>query len=605
MKRRSFVKTAGGLFALGPAASLVTGGKSYAEAGGVKSMPDIQSSSVRVSGDQVLVETSSLSAEIRNGFLISLVSKTSGENFLQSFDTARYSALDIIYPNTEVVEFSDSNFRNLVHRQISGQRAEIIFHSWHGDGVITISTDDVMGDLIIEPSVFSSRPGVMACRWNMPGIRHDLKLVAPFFQGAKLSLDDPLIRDFRWPWPMYWEAALAILQSVKGGFYIHAQDTRYTYKALKTGSAADPFMLGFDTEAYGPVDDNLASGGLSWRINVFEGDWKVPAARYRDWLWKAYGLEKEETRRAPWFSDVSFAISWCPGDPELPEVLAKKISPSKVLIHYPDWRTDIYDQNYPDYTASEAGKTFIRKCMEKGFHIMPHFNAIDMDPSHPVYTQIRDFQYRSIEKKQVQGWSWVDGRVLGVPESNETRMHNRQNNVMIKVHPGLSMWRTILGENIRKAVNVSGLDSVFIDVTLVTQNLHNCLVESMTSTEGMKRLIQHVGMLEGGLVVGGEGLNEITMQGQSFAQAHLFKSWQRSVEGLERTGGCDLNQFLFGKLCRIFGYSGMSGKDEDSELRMQMHIEHGGIPTITINSVKELIDPNPAVKRMLEMANSM
>ena len=34
---------------------------------------------------------------------------------------------------------------------------------------------------------------------------------------------------------------------------------------------------------------------------------------------------------------------------------------------------------------------------------------------------------------------------------------------MIKVHPGLSMWRAILGENIAKAGSDLKLDSVFID----------------------------------------------------------------------------------------------------------------------------------------------
>jgi hypothetical protein len=173
---------------------------------------------------------------------------------------------------------------------------------------------------------------------------------------------------------------------------------------------------------------------------------------------------------------------------------------------------------------------------------------------------------------------------------------------MIKVHPGLSMWRSILGENIQKACNDLDLDTVFIDVTLVTQNLHNCLVESLTSTEGMKKLIEHVGSLNKGLVVGGEGLNEITMQRLSFAQAHLFRSWQNSTDGLERTGGFDLNNFLFGKLCRTIGYSGLSGKNKDEELRMQIHLEHGAIPTVTIRSADEIYRPNPAVKRLLEMA---
>jgi hypothetical protein len=192
---------------------------------------------------------------------------------------------------------------------------------------------------------------------------------------------------------------------------------------------------------------------------------------------------------------------------------------------------------------------------------------------------------------------------MGVPESNANRMGNRDKNVMVKVHPGLSMWRSILGENINKAASDLNLDCVFIDVTLVTQNLHNCLVESVTSTEGMKRLIEYIGLLGKGLAVGGEGLNEITMQHQSFAQAHLFKSWQTSTDGLERAGGCNLNKILFGRLCKTIGYTGLGGKNKDEELRMQIHVDHGAIPTITIDTVNEVLSPNAAVKQMFDLAN--
>jgi hypothetical protein len=470
--------------------------------------------------------------------------------------------------------------------------------------VVTVRTDNATGDLIIEPSAYSSRPGVLACRWNIPGIKQDLQLVAPFFQGIKLKLDDPLIYDSRWIWPYSWEAGLAILQSANGGFFIHTQDTSYKYKSLKVGLKGDPFILALDTEAYGPVDNNLSAGGLSWRINVYDGNWQVPAERYREWLWNAYDLNREEEKRRDWINDVKMAVSWCPGDPAILDILAKKVAPSKVLLHFPNWRTDIYDQNYPSYLASDKGNTFIQQCRKMGFHIMPHFNSIDMDPSHPAYLLIRDFQYRDLETKHLMGWSWVNGKGMGVPESNERRMYNRDKNVMVKVHPGLSMWRSVLGENIHKATNDLDLDCVFIDVTLVTQNLHNCLVESMTSTEGMKRLIEHVGLLGKGLVVGGEGLNEITMQGLSFAQVHLFKSWQSSIDGLERAGGCNLNQVLFGKLCKTIGYSGLNGKNKDQEMRMQIHLEHGCIPTVTIRSANEISNPNAAIKQVLDLAGN-
>jgi hypothetical protein len=601
MERRKFLQTAGYATAAAYIPSQLKRDQT--------SVPDIMQSksvekqvSVAVKDNKVYVETQTLNAVIDKGVLTSLRSKINGEEFIEKPDVTRFRALQLLYIKNEIIQVNEEKFGSIVAHQITGQRAEIVFHSWDGDGVVSISADAETGDLLIEPSAYSSRPGVLACRWCISGLKQNLELVAPLFQGIKLKLDDPLIKNSRWRWPTSWEAGLAILQSADGGFWIHTQDNRYRFKALQTGTDSDPFVIGFDSEAYGPVDNNLSAGGICWRINTYKGDWHVPAEKYRQWYYQAYNLVPEEQKRQPWIYDVKLALSWCPGRPEILDALAKRLSPKKVLMHFSNWRTDAYDENYPNYIAGESAKIFIKKCHEMGFHVMPHFNSIDMDPSNPVYTQIRDFPYRDVETKQLQGWSWYNGRGIGVPESNMNRLNNRDKKVMVKIHPGLSMWRSILGENIQKTALDLSLEAVFIDVTLCIWNIHNCLVESMAPTEGMNRLIRLVASLGEGLVVGGEGLNEITAQGQSFGQAHLFKSWQTSIEGLERAGGCNLNEFLFGKLCRTFGYSGLGGRDQNEELRMKIHQEHDAIPTITIRSENDIINPNPAVKRMLDLA---
>ncbi|MBN1478784.1 hypothetical protein JXA70_00775 [candidate division KSB1 bacterium] len=598
MDRRDFFKTTGVLAVSDVLARHI----SPVSAKVINQASEEKYASLIVKDNKIYIETFRLSAVIEKGFITMLKSKRSGQSLLQHVDVNSSAALQLIYRSDETVSIDNSTFGNIVTRALSDRRAEIVFHAWDGDGVILVSVDPETGDILIEPSAYSSRPGVRACRWTLKNFRTDLELIAPFFQGIKLKMDDPLIANTHWPWPMYWEAGLVILQGENGGFWVHAQDNHYRYKALHVGTQHETTCLGFDTEAYGPIDDNKSAGGLAWRINVFEGDWTVPTESYRQWLWNAYKLAAEESQRKPWIYDVSFAVSWCPTDTKVLGAIAKKVDPAKVLLHIPNWRTDPYDENYPNYIASETAKLFIKRGQEMGFHMMPHFNSIDMDPSHSSYAFLLDFQYRGIDRQDLRGWSWYQGRGLGVPESNASRLHNRDKKVMIKVHPGLGMWRAILGDAILKAAQVDNLDTVFIDVTLVSHNLHNCLVDSLTSSEGMKKLIDHVGHLGNGLVVGGEGLNEITMQGQSFAQAHLFKSWHDSIDGLERAGGCNLNERLFGKLCRTIGYSGLGGRDTNQELRMRIHAEHGAIPTVTIRSADEIDNPVPAVKRLLDMA---
>jgi len=600
MDRRNFLKVAGSSVAL--SGTLSTSATSSPAEAPTSEASQNREASIQVREGRLIIDTPTQTAVMENGLVTALKSKQTGEVFVQKVDIASTPALQLLYRDGHTVSVDQSKFGTIETHALSQHHAEVIFHSWDADGVLHVSVEPQSGDILVEPAAYSSRAGVLACRWNLAGLRPDLKLVAPFFQGVKLPLDDALIKDSHWEWPFFWEAGLAILEGPKGGLWVHAQDNRYRYKALHVGSRQDAQRLGFDTQAYGPVDDNLSAGGLTWRINVFAGDWHTPATRYRQWLWQAYDLETERARRAPWVGNVRFAVSWCPTDEAVLDALAQELDPKTVLLHIPNWRTDPYDENYPAYVASDKAKAFIRKGNTMGFHMMPHFNAIDMDPSHEAYAYVRDFQYRGIEHRDLRGWSWYQGRGLGVPESNAARRANRDKKVMVKVHPGLSMWRSILGRAILSATDDLTTDTAFIDVTLVSHNLHNCFVEATTPTEGMHKLIRHVASLGRGLVVGGEGLNEITMQGQSFAQAHLFKSWHDSVDGLQRTGGCDLNAFLFDGLCRTIGYANLAGRDANQELRMRMHLEHGAIPTVTIRSPREILSPNAAVRQMLDRA---
>lgn len=272
-----------------------------------------------------------------------------------------------------------------------------------------------------------------------------------------------------------------------------------------------------------------------------------------------------------------------------------------MLIHFPYWRTDAYDQHYPTYQVNADAKQFIQRGHELGFHIAPHFNALEIDPSHHLFGLVRDFQYRDIVTKEAVGWGW-DGAAIPVPNSNYQLTRNRHRNVMTKIHPGLKMWQSILIESILTSVDQLQLDTVFLDVALATFNLHNCLVENMTPTEGLHEELSRISRIGQGLVLAGEGLNEITARSLSFAQVHLFRSYHDTLPGIDRVA-MPLNHFLFSKLTRSFGYSRLSGQTEDERLRMQLHEIQGAIPTITIGRAEEINGPNAEVQRILTFAN--
>ena len=549
---------------------------------------------ITVCGNTVTVSTKTLDAVLTDGALVSLRDK-SGRSFLTE-GAASSPVLEILCRSDVRRPLAKGRETKIRCVPLSDTWAEIRIDALEGTGVLSVTEDEENGDLLIEPEVSSLRHGILAARWTLSGIDPSLRIAAPFFQGVDMELTDPLLENRKWIWPHRWEAGLCIFHDGDAGFWVHCRDTASRAKSLFTGKDR---TVSFDTEAWGPVDHSQSAGGIAWRINVFRGGWRTPAAAYRDWLWDAYSLAGEESRRFAWQKEISLALSWAPADADLLRALAKKVDPKRVLLHVPHWRVHGYDQCYPDFTPSESFKEYLKFASSLGFHVMPHANSVDMDPSMPEYLSVGDFKYRELESGTLMGWSWG----IPMPHAGPALNENRRYNVMVKIHPGLSLWRSILCENIDRALAALdyGTDTVFTDVTLCSYNLENALVDNTTTMEGMKLLIDRVSRIHGGLAVGGEGLNEMTMQKLSFAQVHLF-DFNLNGEPLARTGKCDLNQFLFGRLCRAFGYSGLGGKDENEVIRSRVHEEHGCIPTIIVGSAADIDTPTPEVARMLKRA---
>ena len=332
---------------------------------------------ITVNGNTVTVSTRTLDAVLEGGALVSLRNRE-GREYLPGAK-ADSPALDIVFRGSDARAVKGCPHGSVTCTSLSDTCAEIRFDALDGNGVLTLTEDEETGDLCVEPEVSSARYGVLAARWTISGFGEDMKLTAPLFQGVDMDPADELIRGRRWIWPHRWEAGLAILHDSEGGFWVHCRDTAYRAKALLTGGDRS---LSFDAEAWGPIDRSLSAGGLVWRINVFRGGWDVPAGIYRDWLWEAYGLERDERRRPGWQKDIRLALSWAPADRDLLTALSKKVDPKTVLLHVPHWRTHPYDQYYPDFTPSEKFRDFLRYANSMGFHVMPHANSVDMDPSH-------------------------------------------------------------------------------------------------------------------------------------------------------------------------------------------------------------------------------
>lgn len=93
------------------------------------------------------------------------------------------------------------------------------------------------------------------------------------------------------------------------------------------------------------------------------------------------------------------------------------------------------------------------------------------------------------------------------------------------------------------------------------------------------------------------------MQSQTFAQVHLFESYVHNHPGLHRTGGINLNQFIWGDLCLAVGYHSLTGYTEESLLRMRIHEQHRCVPTLANVTVENLNNPSEGMLNVFRQAN--
>ncbi len=545
---------------------------------------------LKIDGQTILVDTPLLSGIIDHGEITLLRSKQTSTTWIDRAPSRR-PPLQLLFKGGEAVDVACAEYGRVSLFQVTENMVEMRVEGWEGSGVIVFSEDRQTGELCIEPSAYSARRGLRSVRYAFTGWRKDgVQVIAPLWQGVRLSMDDPLIMPSWNEWPFRWEAGFVILEGRRDSLMLWTQDSRYTPKALSF-DPSDGGRLALDTQAFGPIEDNLSAGGLVWRIGAFSGDWHAPASAYRQWLYGAYQLDVRRPWRPDWMRDLSLCVSWTPCDESFLDALACHAEPRRTLLHFPWWRSDDYDRNYPVYKPSQRGASMIRKARKMGYHIAPHANIMEIDPAHSAYPLLADFAYRDVETDRRLGWSRDEKGMRPVPMDNLRLQNSGRCCTMVKLHAAQPMWHSLLRESLQGVIEDFDLDCIFTDVSHVTMNLRNCLVNNQTPMEGVMRLQRYLAQLHGGTAIGGEGLNELTMQTQTFAQVHLFESYVHNHPGLDRTGGIDLNQYLWGDLCLAVGYHSLDGSTEENRLRLRIHREHGAIPTLACVTAEQLRHP--------------
>ena len=546
-------------------------------------MQAVHSAKITVVDNSVFVRTDTYEAQFMNGAITQLHNKLTGETYTLPLGIGdvpiSISGRSGLLRRNDASFWTDEATQTEV-RKLDPLKAEIVFSDRANEVRLFISVDAGTDDLLIEQEGVSDTAGVYGVQWGCGNLdTQRLEFILPAQSGQKIDATSPTT-SASFDYPEHWEAQLAIVQAEHGGFFVRGADETFQFKAIHYEKDIESFALGFETQNQAPFDTLTSAKSITWRLNTYVGDWRVPAQEYRDWMEQTF-KPRRLTEMPAWVSDIGLVVIYHGLELSILEKLAEQVNPAKTLLYLSQWRKDDYDTNYPDYTASEDFRGFLETAHRYGFRVMLHTNFPGVAPSHPLYATLQQYQFRHRWSGNPMGWFW--------DRPEESGRH-------AFINPASSEFRGILVEQLTDLSQKYPIDAIHLDVSLIARNDANGLIAGLNAAQGNAQLHTDLTKAIPWVVFGGEGLHEVTFFRESFAQ--------RLVYALDIEPH-PISTFLFSPYTLLYGHLGLPNPDIGPKLYQEylaLYERWGILPTLRLWSVEQFEADYPETQRLLSIA---
>ncbi len=267
-----------------------------------------------------VVETDRYRCEFRNGVLVDLRNKLTGEQYLDvGADSATYvphlpsglgtqhgeparamaeklhhwpwweHANDLHLPNQHHVDEGSG-----CRVQGSGEKAELIYTNLtdgkerYPDETFTLALEieAETGDLLVTPGGTSPRPGVYAANLTLAPLAPAITAEAPITDGVRITRANTGQVLWHNKWPDYWQYGFVAFNGwQRGAVAIWAQDAQLRhYKSMFYLHNEAGLSFAFSAMNVPPFEElTEARSAVPWRLQAFATSWAEAAERYRNW----------------------------------------------------------------------------------------------------------------------------------------------------------------------------------------------------------------------------------------------------------------------------------------------------------------------------------
>ena len=587
-------------------------------------------------GDNITLETKRMIIEIEKGIITRIFNRLTGTEYVststktvpQDFHTGLVYVFPQIAQREEKIGvvgatpspakgakvllptlMSLKEFDMTEMRKVGDRGVEYHFQSKDESASLKIeySIDKKSSDILVSLEGEGKRKGLSAVRFALPPITCRGNLLLPVFNGIKACRGKSPFKfeGTTWGWPTGWQASFIIFDDPLGGLWIYTHDAKRRFKEVRYNYEGNgTWSVAFDTVNYAPFNLHDSIESVVWRLDVYEGDWTIPVRQYKRWIYDTYKIKEKEKFRPSWVDEIKLVIKhadYMSDEQIVPflELLEKYVDPQRTLLFMTNWMVS-EPVIIPNWVASEHGARFNREARKRGFRTMYYANYIGITPNHPKFDEFRDHFIRNPYTNEFEGWN-LKGEWS---EATDIKLYY--------VNPAYKPWRDYQISQFKALFDKNPADGLFLDQSFLMFNDGNGLIDGQSTVEGNLAFHRELAEALPGVALGGESINEITMQYESICELHFLSlEMKRDSDG---NLNWEINPAAFDRMVPIvselvlphthpIGYLGFPDTRSSfyAGWRDALHI-YRGILTLTRPTVDEIKDPESEVRRVLRRA---
>ncbi len=518
------------------------------------------------STESIILETPDLQVTLTQGAVTGIVNKLTGESYVDS--AAVCDGVGLLHTGTMSIT-ADNAAQTLV--RMRGDTVAFSLVSALGDTFSTFArADQQTGEILLwQRGQIKSFGGVYGARMGFTNF--DLgagRLVMPVEGGICIDAGSS-VSEYSWEYLTTWESQLVIFEGGNGSLGMWFADSLFAAKRLSLKRSGDEPGLFWEVHNPGDFYRRSTIRTPVLHLKAFAGNWRAPAARYRQWM-DAHMHPQKIVEKPAWIDSIGCVVIYRNIDQlAMLDSLAKWLDP-RPLIYAPDWRRDGYDVNYPDYTPRDGAKIFVDYAHARGFRVMLHVNPFGVAPYNPMYERFKAYQLVNPFTGDPYGWRWNTGQAV---------RH-------AFINPASTELQDMFIDKMRQVMETLNMDAVHLDVDFAAFNSDHGILNGENPAQGNRTFNRRLAEALPAIVWGGENLTEVNLYRDTFAQRWRTKTaaWQPHP----------ISTFLYSRYTLPVGYLGFVNPDNDPDLYMDYmncYERWGVLPTLGIASVDDLLGP--------------